>query len=317
MAADKYLVNHFGKPFFGHVKSKLNAKSSCLIYDQLVKIGEREEIRLAEVRSVIIENSRETIESEHFKQIDQETLISLLSLDELDIDEADLLAAVSKWLDCEVQRQGMPVNRENRRKVFEPIKSYVLFTAFEPEKVAKCKLIADLLTREEAGSIVLHLLNKDWPLMIELKTSRSAGARGGARSVFVSTSFPANLRQGTRSVCLHVNQRVSIRTVYSTYSSSSTYPRFQVINYSTGANLNLKVKRSAKDGKVCFSLNPPWELEADQLYTLCITCNRDLNSEDRLTQGSLSYRSTAFNLSANLSPFDGFHFVRGLEFVPL
>ena len=65
-------------------------QNSCLIYEQLVKIGDREESVLAYVRGRIIENSQEAIESEHFTQINQETLISLLSLEKLSIDEIDL-----------------------------------------------------------------------------------------------------------------------------------------------------------------------------------------------------------------------------------
>ena len=151
-------MNHFSKSFFDYVKSKLNAASSCLIYDQLVKIGDREEIPLAEVRTVAIEQTQETFESEHFKHIDQETLINLLSLDQLSIDEFDLLEPISKWVDCEVQRQGLPINDENRRKVFKPIKGHILFNALKLEKAAKCKEIAELLTVEEIGSLILHLL---------------------------------------------------------------------------------------------------------------------------------------------------------------
>ena len=312
MAADKYLVNHFGKAFFDYVKSKLNAESSCLIYDQLVKIGDREEIRLADVRTAMIENSRETIESEHFKQIDQETLISLLSLDQLNIDEVDLIAAVSKWVDCEVQRKGLPVNRENRRKVFEPIKNYVLFTAFKPEKVAECKLIADLLTLEEAGSLVLHLLNKDKPLMIELKTSRSAGA--GTHRVFVKDLFSASGYGGSRKVELTVNQRVSIRAIHLTYSQSSSDLSFRVFNQSTCSYLYFKAESSVKDGKVCLSLSPPLEVKANQKHTFYVDCGRYLTSEDHLTNGqTLSYGSTTFDLRSSNSH----NFVRGLEFMPL
>ena len=311
MAADKYLMNHFGKAFFGYVKGKLDAKSSCLIYDQLVKIGEREEIRLADVRTAMIKNSRETIESEHFKEIDQETLISLLSLDKLNIDEADLLAAVSKWVDCEVKRQGLAVNRENRRKVFQPIKSYILYTALGPEKAAKCKGIAELLTLEEAGSLVLHL-NQGEPFVIKRKTTRSAGT--GTHSVFASYLFSAAGYSGSKMVYLIVNRRVSIRTVYLTYSQSAAYVSFQVYDHPTGANLNLTPKKSVKDGKLCLSLIPPLEVTANHQYQLSVTCNRTLALEDQftnpitLTNGSISF---------SLSPSSSFSFVRGFDFVPL
>ena len=130
LAADKYLLHHFSEPFFEYIKGRLNAESSCLIYDQLIKIGEREEIPLPQVRTAVIEGGIKAFQSEHFMQIDQETLISLLSADELAVDEIDLLVAVSKWVDCEMQRQSLPANGENRRKMFERIKGYILFSTF-------------------------------------------------------------------------------------------------------------------------------------------------------------------------------------------
>lgn len=54
------------------------------------------------VLSMVIEKSKAMFESDHFMQIDQETLISLLSLDKLMIDEIGLLVAVSKWVNCKV-----------------------------------------------------------------------------------------------------------------------------------------------------------------------------------------------------------------------
>ena len=176
MAADKYLLNHYSGAFFNFIIGKLTNENSCLIYEQLVRIGDREESALAYVRGRIIENSQEAIESEHFTQINQETLISLLSLEKLSIDEIDLFKAVSKWIDCEAQRRGLPVNRENRRLVFEPIKGYIRFSALTPEEVANCKEVVELLTEEELLPLLLHLLNKtDYPLKIQQITPRKSG----------------------------------------------------------------------------------------------------------------------------------------------
>ena len=177
MAADKYLLHHYSKMLFEFIRGKLNAVNSCLIYEQLIRIGDSEltvQTLLARVRSVIM-MSKEAIESEHFRRIDQETLISLLSLEKLSIDEIDLFRAVSKWIDCEVQRRGLSVNRENRRLVFEPIKGYVLFTYLSPQQIANCKEIVELFTEEELLPLLLHLLNKtDYPVKIQPKTPRKA-----------------------------------------------------------------------------------------------------------------------------------------------
>ena len=178
MAADKYLLNHYSRALFSFIIDKLTNENSCLIYEQLVKIGDREESALAYVRDRIIESTKEVFESEHFTQISQEMLISLLSLEKLSIDEIDLFKAVSKWVDCEVRRRGLSVNRENRRLVFESIKGYILFSELTPEKIANCKEVVELLTKEELLSLLsllLRLVNKEEPLAIELKTSRVAG----------------------------------------------------------------------------------------------------------------------------------------------
>lgn len=145
-----------------------------MINDQLIRI-QKDEIWSGYMRSKIVEYSRETFESAYFTQIHQQTLISLLSLDELKIAEIDVLAAVLAWLVCEVQRQGLSLSLANRRKVFEQIKDYIVFTALTPQEIASCKELADLLTAEERGSLLLHVTNRVNPLTVQPKTPRKAG----------------------------------------------------------------------------------------------------------------------------------------------
>ena len=327
MAGDKYLLNHFSKSFFDYVKSKLNAESSCLIYDQLMKIGERPEIPLAEVRTEIIENSWATFESEFFKHIDQETLISLLSLNQLSIDEFDLLAAVSKWVRSEVQRQRLPVNQENRRKVFEPIKGYILFSALDPEKVANCKEIAELLTSEEIGLLLLHLMNKSKPLKIKQKTRRSAGANAQTVSVSVSNPIHRAEQPISREVYLTATRRVRLLAIHSTYSKATTNLTLLVQNAKTGVYLDLKTKRTAIGGRWSFQFSLPLDVKSGDEFMFKIQGTGNLKKQDQLSnQWKLkSGESVLFNLYAHSnSAFYGYqpnqsnyHFVRGLAFVPL
>ena len=312
MAADKYLVHHFSEALIEYVKNNLNAESSCLIYDQLIKIGEREELSLADVRTMIIEISKATLESDHFKQIDQETLIGLLSLDELSVTEDDLLVAVAKWVDCEVQRQGLPVNDENRRKVFEPIKPYILFSALKLEKIGSCKEITKLLTLEEIGSLLLHLLNKENPWTIELKSSRKAGH---CYIVFGNDSFNPSGYYRSRVVRLSVNQRVRILSIYLTYSEMASDVSLQILD-SNGVDLGLEINRSVKNGRLCFSLNPPLNAQRNCSYTLKVTGDGKLAGEDQLSkEETLKFKETAFNLNYSNGPLSyHYHCVRGLEF---
>ena len=311
MAADKYLLHGFSKKFFGYITTKLNAESSCLIYDQLIKIGEREEISLASVRTVIIENSQTTFESDHFTQIDQETLISLLSLDELSIDEIDLMAAVSKWVDCEVQRQGLSVNRENRQKVFEPVKGYILFTGLTPEKFASSKEIAELLTFEERGSLALHLLFKDNLSAIERQTERRVGY--SFCSVFVNdTRHFADYVYYVyeEEPTLSANRRVTVRTIYTTYSERAEHLRLKILDENL-VSLGLKIESLVQDGRLCFSIKSPFVMEPNESYTLSFIGDGNLTSEDQQSkQLQLNYKDLAIFYISDASV----HCIRGLEF---
>ena len=309
MAADKYLLHHFSEAFFEYIKGRLDAKSSCLIYDQLIKIGEREEIPLAQVRTMIIEKSKETLESDHFTQIDRETLISLLSLDELSIGEFCLLAAVSKWIDCEVQRQGLPMNRENRRRVFEPIKGYILFTALKPEKIANRKEIIELLPDEERGSLLLHLLNKDYPSRIELKTPRRAATRV-ACSVFVTDPLYPGAYEYSK-VLLSVNRRVSIKTIHTLCSVDVAGLSLKI--QSNGVDLDLKIESLVMNDKRSFSFDPPFGVEPNTRYILEFNHGMYKSGDQLSKQQELDYKGwVVFDLGY---PGYQFHCFKGLDFL--
>ena len=308
-AADYYLLHHFDEALSDYINDKLNVQSSILIYEQLSKIG-KEVIPLANVRSIIQINSKAAFESEYFLQIGQETLIGLLSLDEVNVEEIELLMAVSKWIDSETQRQGLVVNSENRRKVFEPIKSYILFTAMTPEQIANCKEILELLTVEEIGSVLLHQLNKNIPLLLKLKTSRIAGT--GALSVFSDLKSTPGYSY-TRSVGLKANRRVGIRTIYCSYSPAPADLSLEIRD-SAGVLLDLKIERSAKDDRWSFSFHPPLDLKPYSVCELSFRGTGQTKESDQISeQLELEHaNSTIFDLT--LGQGLACHCIRGLDF---
>ena len=310
LAADKYLLHGFSQKFSRYIKKQLKVKNSCLIYDQLIKIGDPVQTSLDEVKSMIVKNRKEAFESEQFTEIDQETLISLLLLDELTIAEFDLFAAVSKWIDCEVRRQDLPMNGETRRRVFELINSYIVFTALKPDQITNCEWIAQLLTDEERGSLLLHWLNKDSPLKIELKTSRKAAA--SAYNVRLDES---GLVEYSRMVDLSVKWKVLVSFIHTTYSGSATNLSLEIRN-SDGVNLGLKPESSFRDGKWSFSFEPPFTVKPDCKYTLRITGDEQLKKEDLLSKErelkgpGHSFLRDSFHLSPHCVPdYSGRHFI--------
>ena len=322
MAADKYLLNNFSEAFLDYIKSKLNAENSCLVYEQLLKTGNPEENSFARVRRTIIKNSKKVFESEHFTQIDQETLISLLSLDELSIAEFDLLAAVCKWVDCEVQRRALPVNGENRRRVFEPIKGYVLFSELSAEKFARCKEMVELIAPEEVGPLLLHLLNEEHheenQLPFEQKTWRVAGA--STCRVFVSSfSFSYDDYDNDHEedynvidMYLTADRGVSIRTIHTTYSERFDDDLHLVIYDLDRKQLNIDMYQFVKDGKLSFSLDPPFELQPDCSYRLVASSDEWI---DEVSEENLDYKEQVhFTVERESANCFECHCIRGLEF---
>ena len=308
-----YLLNGFDRAFFNYVCRKLNSKNSCLIYDQLVKIGERVEVWRKFVKGQITNNSRAFFESDHFTQIDQETLISFLSMDQLEIDEFDLLVAVSKWVDCEVQRQGLSVNDENRRRVFEPIKGYILFTALTPKKIVEYDKVAQLLTDDEKLALLRHLLSKkNKPLTIQPKTTRRAG---NIRKVYSKTGSYGcfSVYDGTR---LSVTRRVSVLSIYTALPEEAK-DRCASIRDSNGADLGLAIRTLVQDGKLCFSFGTPFVMEPDRDYKLCLT-GSSLSSMAGLEKEKVFQAEDGIVFKVGNFRDDNFyHYVKGFEFRPV
>ena len=317
VAADFYLLHGFAEAFFDHIKVKLNVKNSCLIYDQLLKIGDWVQNSLDYVRNLIVKRSWAAFESEQFTQIDQETLISLLSLDELSIDELHLFAAVRRWIDCELARQGLPVNDENRRKLFEPLKGYVLFNAFSS---ATYEEYVKLLAPEEALSLSLsRLLEKKHSPMVELKTSRKAGA--SFYNVFVSEfRYPIDDYEYSDSIFLVFRRKIAIRTIYTTYSAKLEKLTLKLLD-SNGKDIRLnglRLNGLLSDGRWCFSFETPFYVQPYAPYNLQFAGDGRMRPEDQLSkQRQLNYEgSTIFTVTSKLTCHseDFRHCIRGLNF---
>ena len=177
-AADKYLVNGFTEAFFQYIEHNVDVENILTFFEELRKIENLEQIKPALIWIIaeIKEKIAILIETENFMEISQETLQKLLSLDELDITEYDLFNAVASWVDREVQRRNLPLNEENRRLVFEPIKGYILFDCLTGDQIANNPMVVQLLSAQEMGAALLSHFNEKFPRVFELKTNRRLGS---------------------------------------------------------------------------------------------------------------------------------------------
>ena len=134
---------------------------------------EKSESALNVVRTLIEMNTETAFNTKYFTQISQDTLIDILQMKHLNIDEVDLLIACSKWVDAEVDHKLLEPTIENKQKVFAPLKCLINFTGLNLDKIRKDNLKLDnLLSYDEIGYLFLHLMDKTFPLSIDNQVKR-------------------------------------------------------------------------------------------------------------------------------------------------
>lgn len=156
------------------IEDGMNVSTCCIIYDQLRKFRRYnpDVFRLIDnVREVIRYNSELAFKKEYFVNISRETLVDLLRMDALAIEEIDVLKACAEWVAEEVKRLNLEPNAANKREIFKHIKNFIRFSEIALDQLRDFSQIQDLLSSEEASSLLLHHSNAS-KFIIECTTSR-------------------------------------------------------------------------------------------------------------------------------------------------
>ncbi|XP_037047780.1 BTB/POZ domain-containing protein 3-like [Bradysia coprophila] len=160
MAGDKYQVYNMNDTILSFIKNALNTSNCCIIYDQLMQFpSDYVCVPLDQVKTLIRYNSVLAFKNRHFVDISEATLVDLLSMDALTINEIDVLKSCALWVAEETERQNSQSNVTNKRKVFEPIKNLIRFSKITFDQLRKFNPIKDLLSNDELSSLLLYLLN--------------------------------------------------------------------------------------------------------------------------------------------------------------
>ena len=264
------------------------------------------------MRTLIMEISDEVFQCENFKFILQETLIGILSLDELRISEVELLEDISKWVDNKVKINGLTMDNKNKRKIFEPIKPYIVFSSLTAEQIAGCKEIETLLTPEETGLLALHVLNKSRPLMIECKTARRV-ASDLKRVVYDSLSSGA--KSLLRKPFLTVSGGVEIFIIYSTYPYKVKNPCLAILG-PNGVDLDLKCEIFLLDGCWCFSPKPPLKAKPSTKYQLVFTTDEKAKWDIEMSDQKRSSCGENFVFNLEFPTGQEYHPIKKIDFLP-
>lgn len=220
LAADKYLVEELrGELILGSM-NRLNKFNVCLLYDQFLRIPFDDtgslicrEATLNSLKKFIQAYSRDAFESESFTEIEEDTLVNLLGFEFLNMPESDVLNACLKWVNAQVERQGLVATAENKQKVFAPIKHFIRFTDLEDEQLGKMNELKEALSLDEFASLFLKL-TKEWDqFSIEYKTERKKGKKIYSVSDSSSSYFSPKKRFSELKVKLKSNQKVCITSI--------------------------------------------------------------------------------------------------------
>ena len=172
-AANKYLAFEFVKRLLKYTSDQMKPSNACLIYDQLLKLELEldDESLIKRVEKMI---KTEISLSDGLTEIDQHTLESILSFDQLYIVEVGLLWSCLDWTDAELKRRGLEATVENKRSLFADLKHLIRFCDLKTNELAELD-IENYVESDEAISVFRHSANKSKPLMIEYRSPRVTG----------------------------------------------------------------------------------------------------------------------------------------------
>ena len=172
MAANKYLALSLIQEITDYlIRKSTDVLNVCVIFDQILKLTIGDSL-ISDVKGRIAAMFREACTSDSFKQISQDTLITILNFNMLNIAEVELLKACLRWTDKEVVKQNLEANQANKRKIFQPIKHLIRFGDLSLTEFSSILEIENYLTLEEIASIFLHLNSPHKPIQIYYRAPR-------------------------------------------------------------------------------------------------------------------------------------------------
>ncbi|KAG4078576.1 hypothetical protein HA402_002690 [Bradysia odoriphaga] len=189
MAGNKYQVYKMNDKLFSFVNDVLNSSNCCIIYDQLMKLpAESVCVPVDHVKELIRYNSASALKNEQFMNVSLETVLDILNMDTLTVDEIDVLASCADWVAAEIKRQNLEPNAANMQETFKPIKNFIRFSMITIDQLKNFKPIMYLLSSDELNSLFAHYLD----LSILTFGCSTARTRPALQSATCGKSQPGN-----------------------------------------------------------------------------------------------------------------------------
>lgn len=247
-----------------HVISILHPSNCFIVYNELNKL---QLLPPESIRKMTMECTKVIIESDSFADLVEEgTLICLLNMDKIKLDEIVILRQVSKWIDKEVVRRDMHPTKENKRRTFKQFKSLIRFTDLSIGDLANFDQLENLLSDVELNSLMFHLLNRAKPLSIPFETWRRS-----------SLSYASAPLSGDRRFVLNYGE-VTLETLFPLFvrSIATLFPEdvpnltLSLRDGESGSDLKQNISPVIVDGKWCFFIEPPLQLMNSDFQLLLV-----------------------------------------------
>lgn len=262
----------------------------CLVYDQLLKLkihfekspkSPISESLIDDVKILIAFRFSEACASDSFNQISEDTLVSILNFNMLNISELDLFKACIKWTDNEMLRQELEPNQANKRNIFEPIKRLIRFSDLSVVDFSSVFGLDYYLNLEEISKIFLSLSHKSYPIPIDCRSPRVSAKVCVVRGIKSEDVAIANSSRHDLRISVKFSKKICI-------SSIKTFA-FSIISSYKG--LELKI---LEDGK---ELEPGWRILLENIHNAWVI---DFSQCIRIFEPNIDYKMIfSFLLSPN------------------
>ena len=153
--AKKYLVPSLADKCTEYLRKHLEASNVFSILPQAQKFEDKD----LEERcwNVIESHTGEAVTSDDFVTLERSVVESVVKRERLNVKEVDLFKAVDRWATKEVERQGLTLDGEVKRRVLgEEIVNAIGFPAMSPMEFASVVVDCDILTKRELGAMIKY-----------------------------------------------------------------------------------------------------------------------------------------------------------------
>ncbi|VDK66918.1 unnamed protein product [Onchocerca ochengi] len=154
-AAKKYDVKALISICVKYLMNCLNASNAFCLLSQARFFDEP--FLIKRCLEVIDTNTDEALKSSGFRDIDRDTLATILKRNELDpTNELVIFRAAQSWSEAECERRKIEVNPSNQREVLGPVLSLIRFPLMTVHEFGEAAS-SSLLSCEEIAQVFLHL----------------------------------------------------------------------------------------------------------------------------------------------------------------